>query len=655
MAEKGPHSHTLPVFCDAANSGPVSVSSTPAAKSELCERPATDAAKRPFKTRLIALAICATTILLLWEGAARPSTRCSWSKAQPTQTIDEAWCQQQDPWQPSPGHPVLPDGDANDLARLLSGAVQVDTSVPDEWGALTNDSSKEVKENYRAAFEPFEDYLSRSFPLVHSKLKKEIVNEHGLVFTWQGGDEALRPLVLMAHQDVVPVEPSTVQDWSWPPFSGHIDVERGLVWGRGATDDKACLITILASLESLLSTDFVPRRTIVASFGFNEESTGASARELADFLVGRYGDNGAALIVDEGMEIIGKDADPSDGGLGVTWAGPGVSEKGYLDVRVVVSTPGGHSSVPPKHTGIGFLSRLVAAIEDHAPQASLDSLDHPALLPFLCLRDAPEIRQRKELHRVLQHMAKLPRRHASGLSARHKVKAASLFKRFLAALSPEEIVSFQTTQAVDLISGGVKINALPERSTATINYRIDVNVKVAELQAWLGDVVSKQSQALGLDYAGWKQPNEANLTWSSLHSTTSSSSSSTKGRVHLEIAFDSALEAAPRTPVEGDEAQAWRLFSSVIRGTWTDTPGEPDGIRVVANEMLGNTDTKSYWRLSRNIFRFTPGSIHPGPAAAPGGGSGIHTVDENAQILGLQDAHRFYGNLILAVQDASLE
>lgn len=386
-----------------------------------------------------------------------------------------------------------------------------------------------------------------------------------------------------------------------------------------------------------MSSDLSPRRTIVASFGFNEESTGASAAALADFLVERYGSDGAELIVDEGMEVIGRDTAPSQGGIGLAWAGPGTSEKGYLDARIVVSTPGGHSSQPPKHTGIGYLSRLVAVIEDNAPQPRLDSLDHPALAPFLCLREAPEIKKRKHLYSVLRDLAAL----ASSTSYCHARKN-HLLSRFLNALTEEEIVAFKTTQAVDLISGGVKINALPERSTATINYRIDFNQRVDELKTWLADLVEQQSRALGLDFAGWKEESVSSSKQGARKATTS------RGTVHLEVAYDSALEASPRTPTSGDEAGAWRLLSSVIRSTWKDIPGQPEGIQVVPNGMEGNTDTKSYWKLSKNIFRFSPGSILPNPAPK---GSSIHTVDENAQIAGLEDAHRFYANLILAVQD----
>jgi Gly-Xaa carboxypeptidase len=76
----------------------------------------------------------------------------------------------------------------------------------------------------------------------------------------------------MAHQDVVPVEPSTVDQWAHPPYSGHYDGER--IWGRGSSDDKSGLIGILATLETLIEHGFKPARGIVLSFGFDEEASG---------------------------------------------------------------------------------------------------------------------------------------------------------------------------------------------------------------------------------------------------------------------------------------------------------------------------------------------------------------------------------------------
>lgn len=68
---------------------------------------------------------------------------------------------------------------------------------------------------------------------------------------------------------------------------------------------------------------------------------------------------------------------------GAPFAMPGMGEKGYLDLVITVSTPGGHSSVPPPHTGIGIMSEIVAAVESHPFEQKvcpLPSLPDPSSL-----------------------------------------------------------------------------------------------------------------------------------------------------------------------------------------------------------------------------------------------------------------------------------
>lgn len=60
-----------------------------------------------------------------------------------------------------------------------------------------------------------ESYLKAAFPLVHSKLALTKVNTHGLLYTWQGSDPSLKPSMLMAHQDTVPVNSETLNDWTY--------------------------------------------------------------------------------------------------------------------------------------------------------------------------------------------------------------------------------------------------------------------------------------------------------------------------------------------------------------------------------------------------------------------------------------------------------
>lgn len=192
-----------------------------------------------WRARLVATSVC--TLLFLWMDYRSPFI-FSWSTSSaPSSSSSSALavCKQYPAWSP-PDDVSLPALlPSSTYAQLLSGAVRIDTTVPDTWGPLDSPNvSDVVRENYRKAFEPFAAYLAASFPRVHEVLQKEVVDKHGLIFTWEGSDKSLKPLVLMAHQDVVPVEPSSVGQWVHEPFSGFIDEDKDVVWGRGASDDK---------------------------------------------------------------------------------------------------------------------------------------------------------------------------------------------------------------------------------------------------------------------------------------------------------------------------------------------------------------------------------------------------------------------------------
>lgn len=112
----------------------------------------------------------------------------------------------------------------------------------------------------------------------HTHLSLEKINTYALAYEWAGSDKSKSPLMLAAHQDVVPVEPSTIDSWTHPPFSGHFDGE--YIWGRGSSDDKASLIGILSAIELLIQEGFKPERTVVLAFGMDEETGGKVVSHL---------------------------------------------------------------------------------------------------------------------------------------------------------------------------------------------------------------------------------------------------------------------------------------------------------------------------------------------------------------------------------------
>src|SRR3954471_970496 len=126
--------------------------------------------------------------------------------------------------------------DARAAAGRLAGAVRFPT-ISHEGGASVD----------AAAFQGLHQYLQQSFPKVHATLTREVVNGYSLLYTWKGRKPELPPILLMSHQDVVPVEPGTDKSWTHPAFSGTVDGT--WVWGRGTLDDKVGVMGILEAAE----------------------------------------------------------------------------------------------------------------------------------------------------------------------------------------------------------------------------------------------------------------------------------------------------------------------------------------------------------------------------------------------------------------------
>lgn len=119
-------------------------------------------------------------------------------------------------------------------------------------------------------------------------------------------------------------------------------------------------------------------------------------------------------------------------------------------------------------------------------------------------------------------------------------KLASL----LAHSSISEKAMIGTTQAVDVITGGVKVNALPELVTALVNYRIDFSESINSTQHHVEKVLRKEAKKMDMDFFGFGQDKGKSGRY-----------------VNVDI-FGPALEPAPRTPMEGP---AWELFAGTVR------------------------------------------------------------------------------------------
>lgn len=445
------------------------------------------------------------------------------------------------------------------LARL-SGAIRIPTEIEDTHPRPEDDLE------YYAEFFKLHEYLEQAFPLVHKHLQLEKVNHVNLLYTWKGSDESLEPMMLTAHQDVVPVNPNTVNDWTYPPYSGHFDDATDFVWGRGSVDCKNLLVGELSAIEQLLKDGFQPKRSVIVALGFDEESSGAwGAQTMGAFLHDRYGDDGIYSIVDEGGAVLQLDKN-------IYAAAAITGEKGYVDVEVTVHGHGGHSSVPPDHTTIGIAAQLIKELEAHpfepafTPQNPFYGLltctaEHSSILPAdvkKAILNAPF--DQKEMQKMIDFVA-------SDRRTREMLR---------------------TSQAVDIINGGVKANALPEVTSFLVNHRIDITSSVNEtIERDLGIIKAiAQKFNLGLVLAGDEIIPESKLGY-------------------IDIKPISALEPAPLSPVK--DSPVWDVFAGTIQnvfenGYFKDAPETE--FYVTTALVSGNTDTKFYWPLTKNIYRF---------------------------------------------------
>src|SRR5882672_9673603 len=287
----------------------------------------------------------------------------------------------------------------------------------------------------------FRAYIERAFPHLHAALRREIVNGYSLLFTWQGEDRAAKPILLMAHQDVVPVAPGTEKDWHAEPYSGEI--RDGFIWGRGSWDDKGNLMAILEAVESLVAGGFKPRRTIYLAFGHDEENGGAEGASNIARLLAERGVH-CEFALDEGLLI----AEGILPGLKPPTALIGIAEKGSVTLRLTAYAIPGHSSMPPARSAIGALSTAIGRIQAAPMPAAIAGVTAQMFEAI-----APDLTGFKRVA-----MANL---WLFGPIVRRQLEA-----------SPSTNALIRTTTALTEIRGGDKDNALPGQAEALINFRL---------------------------------------------------------------------------------------------------------------------------------------------------------------------------------------
>ncbi|HWI81243.1 M20 family peptidase [Ramlibacter sp.] len=348
-------------------------------------------------------------------------------------------------------------------ADRLAGAIRFRTVSSLEQPQLNADQ-----------FRGLHAYLQQRYPRVHATLKREVVGELGLLYTWPGSDANTRPIALIAHHDVVPVAPGTEAAWTVPAFDGA--VKDGYVWGRGAWDDKGNLIAQLEAIEMLLAAGFQPRQTVFLVSGADEEVGGArGAAAIARLLRERRVH--LDFVLDEGL-VITQGVIP---GVAAPTALVGVAEKGYVSVQLKAAAAPGHSSMPPP-PGTSAIARLGAALQRLEQEQFPAALQGVGREMFETL--APEM---GGLQRVV-----LSNLWLFGPLAQRQLEQGAGTNAML-----------RTTTALTIVHAGNKENVIPGVAEATVNFRIlpgeTRETVLRRVRAVVGDGIELKELAGGAD------------------------------------------------------------------------------------------------------------------------------------------------------------
>ncbi len=315
-------------------------------------------------------------------------------------------------------------------------------------------SYMDAKDKNPEVFKEFHQFLKTSFPKMHETLELEMVNDLSLLYLWKGSDASLKPMLLMSHQDVVPVDSETLDRWTHEAFGGVIS--DGIIWGRGAVDIKSGVMGIMEAVEDLLGKGFEPKRGIYFAFGHDEEIGGKEgAAKIAELLKSRNVQ--LQMVLDEGGSIVGDGIIP---GVDTPVALIGIAEKGYISLKLTAKAVGGHSSMPPKHTALGVIAKALVVLEE---------------TPFPVNMSYSE--------KLFENIGP-----AMGLAEKAVFANMWITQPLVETIlsgSKTTNATIRTTTAVTMAKGSSKDNILPSEASAVVNFRIMPGESVESVTAFV--------------------------------------------------------------------------------------------------------------------------------------------------------------------------
>ncbi|PKB19213.1 acetylornithine deacetylase/succinyl-diaminopimelate desuccinylase-like protein [Novosphingobium kunmingense] len=297
---------------------------------------------------------------------------------------------------------------------------------------------------------------------LHLLVAPEAPRDGSLVAVYPGTSKTLKPILLLAHIDVVEAKRS---DWTRDPFT--LIEENGYFYGRGTYDDKAQAAIFTDTLVRMAKAGAKPKRTIKLALTCGEETSGAF--------------NGADWLARNKRDLIDAEFALNEGGGGLS-DGKGkliaqsiqVGEKAYQDFTLTTTNPGGHSSQPVRDNAIYAMADAVAKVRDYEFPLEFNDSTRTFFARSGAFRS-------DAMGKAMAALAANP----ADTAAEAVVNTDKMFHSML-----------RTTCVATLIDGGHAQNALPQKVTANINCRMFPGRTPDETQALLAAAIANPAVAI---------------------------------------------------------------------------------------------------------------------------------------------------------------
>lgn len=277
-----------------------------------------------------------------------------------------------------------------------------------------------------------------------------------LVVRYRGdGTSGARPILLVAHMDVVPAR---TEDWVRHPFT--LTEENGYFYGRGVEDDKFGVAMLSGTFLRLKAEGWVPNRDLILALTGDEETGMLTAKDLStnhrDLIDAEY-----ALNADAGGGTFNEDGTPQ-GFLVET------SEKTYATFELTITNPGGHSSTPRDDNAIYELAAILRNIQAYRFPVEMNEATTRFFTAMAPITPGP-------VGKAMASLVANPGDSAAAEVLWHQ---------------PELVGITRTTCVATMLRAGHAENALPQSATATVNCRIFPGTEVSAVRATLRRVAA---------------------------------------------------------------------------------------------------------------------------------------------------------------------